>query len=98
MDGINGFGVRGKDAVLVSLGEIGMQQPVKQVGRRLVEFPNQLAAGPVSLGHGHLGVPVAVDEAGSSRRHAQAEDEADGDDDKCPPKVNHLALAWSRLG
>lgn len=84
--------------MLVPLGEIGMQQPVKQVGRCLVELPDQLAAGSVSLGHGHLGVPVAVDEAWSSRGHAQAEDEADGDDDQCPPKVNHLALAWNRLG
>lgn len=82
--------------MLVSLGEIGMQQPVKQVRRRLLKGLGQLPVGCVSLGHGHLGV-VAVDDAGSSSGNAQAEDEAHCDDEQRPPKVNHLLVAWGLL-
>lgn len=77
--------------MLVSLGEIGMQQPVKQIRRRLLKCLGQLPVGGVSLGHGHLGV-VAVDDAGPSSGNAQAEDEAHCDDEQCPPKVNHLPI------
>lgn len=84
--------------MLVSLREIGMQQPVKQVRRRLLKCLSQLPVGGVSLGHGHLGV-VAVDDAGPSSGNAQAKDEAHCDDEQCPPKVNHLpVLGWGLLG
>lgn len=84
--------------MLVSLGKIGMQQPVKQVRRRLLKCLGQLPVGGVSLGHGHLVGLVAVDDAGPSSSNAQAEDEAHCDDEQCPPKVNHLPiLAWGLL-
>lgn len=78
--------------MLVSLGEISMQQPVKQIRRRLLKCLSQLPVGGVSLGHGHLVGLVAVDDAGPSSGNAQAEDEAHCDDEQCPPKVNHLPI------
>lgn len=83
--------------MLVSLREIGMQQPVKEIGRRLLKCLHQLATGTVKLGHGHLGVVVAVAEARSCSGNAQAEDEAHCDDEQCPPKVNHLLVVWGQL-
>lgn len=83
--------------MLVSLGEIGMQQSVKQIRRCLLKGLNQLPVGAMSLGHSHLGV-VAVDDARSSSDDAQAEDEAHCDDEQCPPKVNHLVPGLGLMG
>lgn len=88
--------------MLVSLREIGMQQPVEEIRRGLLKRLGQLPVGAVSLGHGHLGVVVvslAVDEARPSGGNAQAKDEAHDNDEQRPPKVNHLvalALALQR--
>jgi hypothetical protein len=42
--------------MLVSLREIGMEQPVKEIRRSLLKSFHQLPVGTMSLGgHGHLG-------------------------------------------
>lgn len=88
--------------MLVSLREIGMEQPVKQIRRGLLKCICQLPIGAVSLGQVHLrvvAVSLAVHQARPGSGNAQAEDEAHDDDEQRPPKVNHLvalALALQR--
>lgn len=92
-NGIDGVLISGKHSVLVSLREIGMEQPVKQIRRGLLKCLRQLPIGAVSLGQVHLRVlamSLAVHQARPGSGNAQAEDEAHDDDEQRPPKVNHL--------
>lgn len=83
--------------MLVSLREIGMEQPVKHIRRGLLKCLRQFSIGAVSLGQVHLRVVVvslAVHQARPGSGNTQAKDEAHDNDEQRPPKVNHLvALA-----